>query len=42
MELQSVTSVAQLAAEQASPWHNPGVAATRQFFLLLTDRLLPR
>jgi hypothetical protein len=31
----------QLAAEQANPWRTPGVAATRQSFLLPTDRPLP-
>jgi hypothetical protein len=32
---------AQLAAEQAFPWRTPGVTATRQAFLLPTDRPLP-
>jgi len=31
----------QLAAEQAFPWRTPGVASTRQSFLLPTDRPLP-
>jgi hypothetical protein len=31
----------QLAAEQAFPWRNPGVAAIRQSFLLPVDRPLP-
>jgi len=31
----------QLAAEQAFPWRTPGVAATRQAFLLPPDRPLP-
>lgn len=31
----------QLAAEQAYPWRTPGVAATRQAFLLPPDRPLP-
>jgi hypothetical protein len=29
----------QLAAEQAFPWRNPGVASIRKSFLLPTDRL---
>lgn len=31
----------QLAAEQALPWRTPGVAATRQAFLLPADRPMP-
>jgi hypothetical protein len=31
----------QLAAEQAFPWHNTGVASIRKSFLLLATRPMP-